>query len=152
MRTAWIDCAAGASGDMLLGAFLSAGADLDVVNAAVAAVDPSLSVTVAQTSRHQIAALKASVRVAGELHPENFPDTPHRVPAARRAKKLGTGMGMDTGTTMPGMGMGMGTGWVLGLGLRFGGWLRGLGWLMLCGSGRWTRLPGWLGLRRLLMG
>ncbi|MEV8377231.1 nickel pincer cofactor biosynthesis protein LarC [Kribbella sp. NPDC056861] len=74
MRVAWIDCAAGASGDMLLGAFLSAGADLEVVNAAVAAVDASLSVTVERTSRHQIAATKASVRVAGELHPENFPD------------------------------------------------------------------------------
>ncbi|GAA1562221.1 nickel pincer cofactor biosynthesis protein LarC [Kribbella sancticallisti] len=74
MRIAWIDCSAGASGDMLLGAFLSAGADLELVNAAVAAVDPSLSVTVEQTSRHQIAATKASVRVSGELHPENFPD------------------------------------------------------------------------------
>ena len=75
MRVAWIDCSAGASGDMLLGAFLDAGADLAAVNAAVAAVDPSLSVTVDQTSRHQIAATKASVRVEGELHPENFPDT-----------------------------------------------------------------------------
>ncbi|MFC5261899.1 nickel pincer cofactor biosynthesis protein LarC [Kribbella qitaiheensis] len=75
MRVAWIDCAAGASGDMLLGAFLAAGADLEVVNAAVAAVDPSLSVTVEPTSRHQIAATKASVRVSGELHPENFPDS-----------------------------------------------------------------------------
>ncbi|MFI5710493.1 nickel pincer cofactor biosynthesis protein LarC [Kribbella sp. NPDC051620] len=74
MRIAWIDCAAGASGDMLLGAFLSAGADLEVVNAAVAAVDPSLSITVERTTRHQIAATKASVRVSGELHPENFPD------------------------------------------------------------------------------
>jgi uncharacterized protein (TIGR00299 family) protein len=59
---------------MLLGAFLDAGADLAAVNAAVAAVDPSLSVTVEQTSRHQIAATKASVRVEGDLHPENFPD------------------------------------------------------------------------------
>jgi uncharacterized protein (TIGR00299 family) protein len=73
VRIAWIDCSAGASGDMLLGAFLSAGADLEVVNAAVAAVDPSLSVMVEQTSRHQIAATKASVRVSGELHPENLP-------------------------------------------------------------------------------
>ncbi|WP_232828385.1 nickel pincer cofactor biosynthesis protein LarC [Kribbella monticola] len=56
---------------MLLGAFLSAGADRELVNAAVRAVDPSLSVTAEQTSRHQIAATKASVRVDGELHPEN---------------------------------------------------------------------------------
>ena len=76
MRVAWIDCSAGASGDMLLGAFLAAGADRALVNAAVASVDASLSVTVEQTSRHQIAATKASVRVNGELHPENFPDSP----------------------------------------------------------------------------
>jgi uncharacterized protein (TIGR00299 family) protein len=77
MRIAWIDCSAGASGDMLLGAFLSAGADLTNVNAAVAAVDPSLSVTVTTTARHQIAAIKASVKVNGEPHPENTPDAGH---------------------------------------------------------------------------
>lgn len=95
MRTAWIDCAAGASGDMLLGAFLSAGADLDVVNAAVAAVDPSLSVTIDRTSRHQIAALKASVRVAGELYPENFPDTAPTADAQREEVGHGHGHGHD---------------------------------------------------------
>ncbi|TDD43887.1 nickel pincer cofactor biosynthesis protein LarC [Kribbella antibiotica] len=73
MKVAWIDCSAGASGDMLLGALLDAGADLAYVNAAVAAVDPSLSVQVSRTARHQIAALKASVEVDGELHPENVP-------------------------------------------------------------------------------
>ncbi|WP_328989500.1 nickel pincer cofactor biosynthesis protein LarC [Kribbella sp. NBC_01245] len=70
MRIAWIDCAAGASGDMLLGAFLDAGADLAAVNAAVAAVDPSLSVSIDRVSRHQITATKATVRVDGAAHPE----------------------------------------------------------------------------------
>jgi uncharacterized protein (TIGR00299 family) protein len=82
---------------MLLGAFLSAGADLELVNAAVAAVDASLSVTVEQTTRHQIAATKATVRVAGELHPENFPDlAPAGVGASESAEgQGGAGHGHD---------------------------------------------------------
>jgi uncharacterized protein (TIGR00299 family) protein len=74
VRVAWIDCSAGASGDMLLGAFLDAGADPVLVNAAVAAVDPSLSVRVEKTLRHQIAATKASVYVNEQPHPENDPN------------------------------------------------------------------------------
>ncbi len=112
MRVAWIDCSAGASGDMLLGAFISAGADLEVINTAVAAVDPSLSVTVEMTSRHQIAATKASVRVAGELHPENVPDGARAFGPRRggmgtvdERARLGTGMGTPKARLGTGMGM-----------------------------------------------
>ncbi|MFI5734311.1 nickel pincer cofactor biosynthesis protein LarC [Kribbella sp. NPDC051587] len=77
MKVAWIDCSAGASGDMLLGALLDAGADLAYVNSAVAAVDPSLSVQVGRTARHQIAALKASVEVDGTPHPEGPAEVGH---------------------------------------------------------------------------
>ncbi|MEV6287874.1 nickel pincer cofactor biosynthesis protein LarC [Kribbella sp. NPDC051770] len=80
MRVAWIDCSAGASGDMLLGAFLDAGADVAAVNAAVASVDASLSVRVEKTLRHQIAATKASVWVNEEPHPENDPNAAYAEP------------------------------------------------------------------------
>jgi len=92
VRIAWIDCSAGASGDMLLGAFLDAGADLSFVNTAVAAVDGSLSVSLERTHRHQIAATKATVRVSGVPHPESVPEAGHG---------HGHGHGHEHGPTRP---------------------------------------------------
>ena len=61
---AWFQCAAGASGDMLLGALIDAGAPLEVVQAAVDAVGVEpIQVEVEPVLRHGLAALKAHVRV-----------------------------------------------------------------------------------------
>lgn len=61
----WIDAGAGASGDMLLAAVVDAGADLEVIRTAVAAVVPEqVTVTTEQTRRGSLAALRATVDVA----------------------------------------------------------------------------------------
>ncbi len=61
---AWFQCAAGASGDMLLGALIDAGAPLAVVQAAVDAVGVEpIVVEVEPVLRSGLAALKAHVRV-----------------------------------------------------------------------------------------
>ncbi|MGD9990981.1 LarC family nickel insertion protein [Pseudonocardia sp.] len=68
---AWIDCAAGAAGDMLLAALVDAGADLDVVADHVArlGVEP-ITLRRNEVERHGIGALKVDVDTA--------PDPEHR--------------------------------------------------------------------------
>jgi uncharacterized protein (TIGR00299 family) protein len=60
----WIDASAGASGDMLLGALLDAGAPLDAVATAISAlgVEP-IEILPRQVRRHGLRATKADVRV-----------------------------------------------------------------------------------------
>jgi pyridinium-3,5-bisthiocarboxylic acid mononucleotide nickel chelatase len=60
---AWFHCFAGASGDMILGALLDAGAPLDAVQQAIDAVgvEPTLVAT-EQVTRHGLAATKADVK------------------------------------------------------------------------------------------
>lgn len=72
---AWIQCASGASGDMLLGALLDAGASLEVVRAAVAAVDVEpIAVSTERVRRAGLAALKAHVEVAETTHHRGWSD------------------------------------------------------------------------------
>ncbi|MGH8836204.1 MAG: nickel pincer cofactor biosynthesis protein LarC, partial [Actinomycetes bacterium] len=63
MSIAWFQCAAGASGDMMLGALLDAGVPLEPIQAAVDAigVEPTLVLT-EQVTRHGLAATKVEVK------------------------------------------------------------------------------------------
>jgi uncharacterized protein (TIGR00299 family) protein len=77
-RVAWIDATAGVAGDMLLGALLDAGAQLDTVLAAVDAVVPDeVSIEVRPVHRAGLRAVRAEVDGAG--------DHPHRAWADIRA-------------------------------------------------------------------
>lgn len=58
---AWIECRAGAAGDMLLGALVDAGAALDAVQAAVDALDAGIRLTARPVRRHGLAATKLDV-------------------------------------------------------------------------------------------
>lgn len=70
---AWFDCTAGASGDMLLGALLDAGADLGQVRAAVAALDDrQIRLEVREVSRHGLRASKLDVITARDPEPRSW--------------------------------------------------------------------------------
>jgi uncharacterized protein (TIGR00299 family) protein len=61
----WLDCAAGASGDMLLGALVDAGVPVETLQAAVDAVAPErIRLRVSTVERHGIGAVKVDVDAA----------------------------------------------------------------------------------------
>ncbi len=66
----WFDATAGVSGDMLLGALLDAGADLDAVRTAIGTLGLPIAVDAAATTRGSLHALRADVRVASDEQPE----------------------------------------------------------------------------------
>lgn len=71
-RQVWIDASAGVAGDMLLGALLDAGASLDAVRRAIAAVVPdSVDLTATGVTRAGLSATKADVALTVD-------DPPHR--------------------------------------------------------------------------
>ncbi|OGS67862.1 MAG: TIGR00299 family protein [Firmicutes bacterium RBG_13_65_8] len=73
MRVAYFDCWAGASGDMILGALMGAGAALDRVNHGLGLLGLGVSISVAPVRRGGFAAVKASVD-----GPAGPGDHPHR--------------------------------------------------------------------------
>ncbi|MGP4111495.1 nickel pincer cofactor biosynthesis protein LarC [Streptomyces sp. 4N509B] len=75
MVDAWFQCASGASGDMLLGALLDAGASLDAVREAVGAVrTEGIEITTEPVRRAGLAALKAHVHTADSHHHRGWSD------------------------------------------------------------------------------
>ena len=76
--SAWFDCSAGASGDMLLGALLDAGASLAAVQRAVDAVAPgAIRLRVERVQRCGLSATK--------VHVDTDPSPPHRTWRSIRA-------------------------------------------------------------------
>ena len=75
MTLLWVDASAGASGDMLLGALVSAGGDLAVVQAAVdtMGVEP-IRLVARRVTRAGLAALKVDVEVAASEVRRTWPD------------------------------------------------------------------------------
>ncbi|GAB3995724.1 nickel pincer cofactor biosynthesis protein LarC [Glycomyces albus] len=62
MKVAWLDCAAGASGDMFLGALVGAGVDLAVMQEAVDALGTEpVRLSAAAAKRHGLAGVKVDV-------------------------------------------------------------------------------------------
>jgi uncharacterized protein (TIGR00299 family) protein len=60
-RMVYVDCVAGVAGDMLLGALLDAGADLEEVNGVLARLAVDVRIEVTTVHRHQIGARRVTV-------------------------------------------------------------------------------------------
>ncbi|MET0765975.1 MAG: nickel pincer cofactor biosynthesis protein LarC [Blastococcus sp.] len=71
----WLDLAAGASGDMLLGALVDAGVPLDVPAAAVAALPVErIGLIPEQVTRHGLGATRVHVQAPDSTHHRTWPD------------------------------------------------------------------------------
>jgi hypothetical protein len=79
MTTAWVHAFAGVAGDMLLGALLDAGADLDEVRAAISALDvPGWELDTEHTPRAGLVATRAIVVAEGDVgHHRTWSDIDH---------------------------------------------------------------------------
>jgi uncharacterized protein (TIGR00299 family) protein len=81
MRIAYLDCFAGTSGDMFLGALLDAGVDPKVLHEATAALNLGATLHIEKVDRSGISATKVNVMVGEDLADAKAPSTDHVSPA-----------------------------------------------------------------------
>ena len=75
MRVAYVDPFSGASGDMLLGALIDAGADLDQINRELALLDiPAARISAEPINRNGIAGTLASIQPEQGHHARSWRD------------------------------------------------------------------------------
>ncbi|MCU1672882.1 MAG: uncharacterized protein JWN77_995, partial [Frankiales bacterium] len=87
----WLDCRAGASGDMLLGALVDAGAPLEVLQQAVAAVAPEpVALRTEPVDRGGLGALRVHVDVADSATTRTWADVRGLLDAADLAEPVRT--------------------------------------------------------------
>jgi uncharacterized protein (TIGR00299 family) protein len=85
----WLDCAAGASGDMLLGALVDAGVPVGTLQAAVDAVGVEpVTLLVSTVERHGIGAVKVEVRTAAQPRYRTWADVRTLLRAAALAEPV----------------------------------------------------------------
>ena len=76
MRIGFLECFAGISGDMLMGALVDAGAPIELLQRTTASLALGAELRVTRVNRSGIQSTKIDVMVAGQLHEPAAPSGP----------------------------------------------------------------------------